>query len=63
MRREISVTIYERVKYGEGFYSIACVRKPDGSLDRDTVMVGARARLTERLPEQTALRVPRRCSE
>lgn len=39
-----------------GFYSIACADKPDGSLDRDTVMVRARCKdhlknLQARFPE------------
>lgn len=39
-----------------GFYSIACADKPDGSLDRDTVMVRARRKehlknLQARFPE------------
>jgi hypothetical protein len=39
-----------------GFYSIACAQKPDGSIDRQTVMVRARCRqhlqnLKTRFPE------------
>lgn len=46
----------------EGFYSIACAQKPDGSIDRQTVMVRARCRqhlqnLKQRFPALSAAEI------
>jgi hypothetical protein len=45
-----------------GFYSIACASKPDGSLDRDTVMIRARSKehlqsLQKRFPALGSLKI------